>query len=172
VATIDSKRPIWITLGVVLLVNSVLMSIQTTHRFDTGFLRGWILDSLSPAEKIVDRTLHGTGSIWDRYFALLHVYDDNQRLQQELDSLKMEVARQREDVLEAARLRKLLGIDESVVGKNVVVRVIGRDPTQSHQSVTIDKGRSHGIQPDSAVMTPDGIVGRVISAGNYSAWFN
>jgi len=169
VATIDSKRPIWITLGVVLLVNSVLMSIQTTHRFDTGFLRGWILDSLSPAEKIVDRTLHGTGSIWDRYFALLHVYDDNQRLQQELDSLKMEVARQREDVLEAARLRKLLGIDESVVGKNVVVRVIGRDPTQSHQSVTIDKGRSHGIQPDSAVMTPDGIVGRVISAGNYSA---
>ena len=168
-ATIDSRRPPWILLGVVLLVNSLLISFQTSHRFDTSFVRGWILDALSPAEKIVDRTMHGTGSIWERYFALLHVYDENQNLHQELDNLKMQMARQQEDILEAQRLRKLLNLGDAAIGKTVVVRVIGRDPTQSHQSVTIDKGRAHGIQPDSALITADGIVGRVIAAGNYSA---
>jgi len=54
-------------------------------------------------------------------------------------------------------------------GKRVVVRVIGRDPTKSHQSLTIDKGRAHGIQPDAPVITPQGVVGRVIYAGNFSA---
>ena len=57
---------------------------------------------------------------------------------------------------------RLLALQDSIVGKTVVARVIGRDPDAGQQTVTIDKGRSHGVQPDSAVITPDGIVGRVI----------
>lgn len=168
-ATIASRKPVWITLAAALCIHSLLISLQTSHRIDTGFVRGWILDSLAPLEKLVDRTLHGTGSIWDRYFALIGVYDENQRLRAQVDELKIQLARQHEDILEAERLRKLVGLDESGVGKTVIARVIGRDPTQSHQSVTINKGRAHGVQPDAAIITPEGIVGRVIYAGNYSA---
>jgi rod shape-determining protein MreC len=117
----------------------------------------------------VDRTLHGTGSIWDRYFALLGVYDENQRLHAEVDALKIQVDSEHETIQEAQRLRRLVGLDDSRLGKPIVARVIGRDPTQSRQSITIDKGRTHGVQPDAAIMTPEGIVGRVIYAGNYSS---
>src|SRR5437870_8459949 len=98
---ITSKKPVWITLTAALLAHTLLISVQTTHRIETGFVRVWILDSLAPVEKLVDRTLHGTGSIWERYFALIGVYDENQRLRQEVDDLKMQVAKQHEDVLEA-----------------------------------------------------------------------
>jgi rod shape-determining protein MreC len=169
VATIASKRPVWITLTVALLIHSVLISSQTNKRIDASFLRSWILDLLSPVEKVVDRTLHGTGSIWDRYFALIGVYDENLKLRAQVDDLAMQLGKQREEILESQRLRSLLGLSDSGIGKSVVARVIGRDPMQSHQSVTIDKGRTHGIQPDSPVITPQGIVGRVIFASNYSS---
>ena len=60
----------------------------------------------------------------------------------------------------------MLGLRENIAGKNVVARIIGRDASQ-FQTVTIDKGRSHGVQPDSAVISPQGVVGRVIFAGNF-----
>jgi rod shape-determining protein MreC len=79
----------------------------------------------------------------------------------------MKLDEQREDVLEAERLRKFLSLRDTVRGKTVVARVIGRDPAQGQQTVTIDKGQSHGVRRDAAVITPDGVVGRVISAGNF-----
>jgi rod shape-determining protein MreC len=164
---VTSKRPARILLGVVLIGHSLLISFQMSHRIDTSLVRGWLLDSLAPLEMLIDRTLHGTGSIWSRYFALIGVYDENRRLQETLDDLRIQLNRQHEDVLEAERLRKLLDLDESGAGKRVAARVIGRDPTHSHRSLTIDKGLAHGIHLDSAVMTPQGIVGRVIEAGNY-----
>jgi rod shape-determining protein MreC len=168
-ATVSSKKPVWMTLAAALLVHTILISIQTNHRINTSIVRTWLLDSLSPAEKLVDRTLHGTGSIWDRYFALIGVYDENKRLQAQLDALQLQIATEHEDVLEAERLRQYVGLDDSRLGKTVIARVIGRDPTQSRQSITIDKGRTEGIQPDAAVMTARGVVGRVVYAGNYSA---
>ena len=167
--TIDSKKPVWIVLGSAMLVHALLLSFQTSQRFNTDFMRGWILDGLAPMEKLVDRTLHGTGSTFDRYFALIGIHDENAQLHAEVDRLKMQIAAQQEAVTEADRLRKFVGLDDSRLGTPVVARVIGRDPTRSHQSITIDKGRANGIQPDAAVMTPEGIVGRVIHAGNYSA---
>ena len=168
-AIVSSKKPVWMTLAAALLLHTILISVQTNHRIDTSFVRTWLLDSLSPGEKLVDRTLHGTGSIWERYFALIGVYDENKRLHAQLDALQLQMATEHEDVLEAERLRQYVGLDDSRLGKTVIARVIGRDPTQSRQSITIDKGRTEGIQPDAAVMTAKGIVGRVVYAGNYSA---
>ena len=127
------------------------------------------MDSLTPVEKLVDRISNSLYGVWDGYFVLVGVNRENHRLQAEISDLRMQLARQSEDILEAERLRKLLQLDEAGIGKKTTARVIGRDPTEGHRSITIDKGRSHGIQVDSAVLTPDGIVGRVIHAGNYSA---
>src|SRR3954466_7203589 len=104
-ATVSSKKPVWITLTAALFIHTVLISVQTSHRIDTSVLRTWILDSLAPLEKVVDRTLHGTGSIWDRYLALIGVYDENQRLHAQIDALRLQVASEHEDIVEAQRLR-------------------------------------------------------------------
>jgi rod shape-determining protein MreC len=166
---VASKKPVWITVASVLLFHVLLLSVQVNHRFNTGFMRVWLLDSIAPVEKLVDLAVNGVGNIWHGYFALVGVRGENVRLHAENDALKMQLGRQSEEVLEAARLRKLLDLQSAGMGKTVVARVIGRDadPSQSHQTVTIDKGQIHGIQQDSAVMTAEGVVGRVIFAANF-----
>jgi rod shape-determining protein MreC len=165
---VASKKPVWTTVAVVLLFHVLLLSVQHNRRFNTAFVRVWLLDSIAPLEKLVDVGLNGVGRVWHGYFALVGMYGENLKLRAENDTLKMQLAQKSEEVLEAGRLRKLVDLQNGRLGKTVVARVIGRDPDpfQLHQTVTIDKGQAHGIQIDSSVMTADGVVGRVIYVAN------
>jgi rod shape-determining protein MreC len=117
-------------------------------------------------EKLADRSLHGIAHVWSRYIGLIGVYDENERLKRENDGLRMQIFKQREAILEAERVRALAGLQTSGFGKTVIARVIGRDPGRS-QTITIDKGAAHGLRPDTAVITPAGVVGRVIHTSNF-----
>jgi len=162
---IASKKPIWITLAIALVFHTLLLSIQTSRRFDTSILRSWLIDSQGPLEKIVDVGIEGIENIWNGYIGLIHVRRDNQILLSENDRLRIELERREEEGLELARLRQLLDLQASGMGKTVMARIIGKDPSTSSQTLTIDKGSHRGIQRDSTVITRDGVVGRVIFVG-------
>lgn len=164
---VTSKRSVWIALGIALVIQTGLISIQASRRIDTSFMRVWILDSLAPVEKLVDRSLYGVVYVWDNYFALIGLHRENDQLRAQVDELRMKLDKQQQDVLEVQRLHAMLSIQDSGIGRIVVARVIGRDPARGNETVTIDKGLSHGVKPDSAVLTPDGIVGRVIHSSNF-----
>jgi len=161
-----SKKPAWVALGIALVIQTGLISIQARRRIDTGFVRVWVLDSLAPVEKLVDRSTYAVRSVWDGYIGLIGVHGENQRLKRQVDELQMQLQQHKEDIVELQRLRGMLALPISDVGKTVVARVIGSDPARS-QTVTIDKGATHGVKPDSAVITPAGVVGRVIHTSNF-----
>jgi rod shape-determining protein MreC len=163
---VASKKPVWIVLAAALAIHTGLISLQARHRLNTGFVRVWVLDSLAPMEKLVDRSSFGVHYVWSHYFELIGLRDENQRLKQENDQFRMQIANEHEAVLEAQRVRVLAGLRDLGIGKTIVARVIGRDAGRS-QTVTIDKGRTQGIRPDSAIITADGIVGRVIQSSNF-----
>src|SRR5262245_24941216 len=163
---IASKKPIWIALAVALVINTGLISLQGRRRIDASFVRTWLVDSLAPVEKLADRSLYGVSYVWNRYVALIGLHDENARLKRENDDLRLDMVQQREAVLESQRVRALVGLQESGLGKSVIARVIGRDPARS-QTITIDKGAAHGLKPDAAVITASGIVGRVIHTSNF-----
>jgi rod shape-determining protein MreC len=162
----SSNKTVWIVLAAALILHTGLISLQSRHRFDMGFIRVGIVDLLAPAEKFADRGFYAVRYVWDQYVALIGVHNENVRLRRENDELRMQVVQQREEALEAQRVRALVGLQDSGIGKSVVARVIGRDPARS-QTVTIDKGAAQGLKPDSAVITASGIVGRVIHTSNY-----
>jgi rod shape-determining protein MreC len=161
-----SGRPVWIALTVALVIHIGLISLQGRRRIDTSFVRVWILDTLAPVEKLADRSLYGVRYVWNRYIGLVGLYDENERLRREIDGLKMQIVEQREAVLEAQRVRELAGLQDAGLGKTVIARVIGRDAA-GNQTITIDKGATHGLRPDSAVIAPAGVVGRVIHSSNF-----
>jgi rod shape-determining protein MreC len=161
-----SKKPTWIALAIALVIQTGLISVQARRRINTGFVRVWVLDSLAPMEKLVDRSTHGVVYVWDSYIALIGVYNENQRLKHQIGDLQMQLQQHREDILELQRLRGVLSFPSENVGKTVIARVIGRDAARN-QTVTIDKGAVHGLKPDSAVITPAGVVGRVIQTSNF-----
>ena len=162
-----SKRSVWIALAIALVIQTGLISIQAGGQIDTSFVRVWILDSLAPMEKLVDRSLSGIVYLWDNYVALIGLHRENEQLRTQVEELRMMSDRQQQDVLEVQRLRAVLEIRNSGIGRSVVAQVIGRDPARGNQTITVDKGLWHGVKPDSAVMTPDGIVGRVIHSSNF-----
>jgi rod shape-determining protein MreC len=80
----------------------------------------------------------------------------------EIERLKLEQVRMSEDAEQARRLQNLLAFKEQFVSKTVPAQVIGGSGSEQSRSVFIDKGSKDGVQPDMAVITADGIVGKVL----------
>src|SRR5215831_9901035 len=117
---VESKKPVWIVLTIALVVHTGLISLQGRHRLDTSFVRVWILDSLAPMEKLVDRSSFSVHYVWSHYIELIGLRDENQRLKQENDQLRMQIATEHEAVLEAQRVQALAGLKDLGIGKTIV----------------------------------------------------
>jgi rod shape-determining protein MreC len=73
-----------------------------------------------------------------------------------------EIVSLRETLRENDRLRELLAFREKLELETVVARVIGRDVSTEYRAIRINRGESSGIQKDMAVVTSQGVVGRVL----------
>lgn len=101
---------------------------------------------------------------------LQDVLEENQRLQEEVDTLTLENAQLQQDRYELESLRELYAIDEATSDyEKTGARVIASDATNWFYSFTIDKGSEDGIEVDMNVIAGGGLVGRVVSVGsNYA----
>ncbi len=88
-----------------------------------------------------------------------------ERLGFEVDSLRRELLQMEETRLENERLRAMLQFRESAPYRLIPARVIGRSADSWASTLLIDRGRSQGIRKGMGVMTPLGLIGRVIDTG-------
>ncbi|MFH1776795.1 MAG: rod shape-determining protein MreC [Candidatus Omnitrophota bacterium] len=70
---------------------------------------------------------------------------------------------------ENKRLRELLDFRQKTEKEFIVAEVIGRDPVQWFGALLINRGRMNGIGQNTAVIRPEGVVGRVVEAGKTSS---
>jgi rod shape-determining protein MreC len=124
-------------------------------------LRLWTISLFSPPEKVIHGSGHGARSLWANYFDLRHVRDQNQQLREQVNRLQMEQASLLEDARQGQRLQALLGFKEKYISTTVPAQVIGTSGTDQSRVLYIDKGSADGLRPDMAVITPDGIVGKL-----------
>ena len=76
--------------------------------------------------------------------------------------MRLEQVRLSEDAAQAHRLQNLLAFKEQFVSKTVAAQVIGSSGSDMSRVVYIDKGENAGIRRDMAVITAQGIVGKVL----------
>ena len=124
-------------------------------------LRLWTISLFSPPEKVIHGSGHGARSLWSNYLDLRHVRDQNQQLREQVSRLQLEQASLLEDARQGQRLQALLGFKEKYIATTVPAQVIGTSGTDQSRVLYIDKGSSDGLRPDMAVITPDGIVGKL-----------
>jgi rod shape-determining protein MreC len=166
---LESNSKGWLILVAALLCHTLLLGFPVGTVEETSVVRSFVLDTLTPLERLVDTAVYGVRSVWHDYLALVEVRRENERLAEEVDRLRMEVARNREAVMEADRLRLLLGLEFLTAGDWSVARVIGGDADLFARTITIDKGTRDGLQLEAPVMTPDGIVGRILEVARIAA---
>jgi rod shape-determining protein MreC len=123
--------------------------------------RAWAAYTVSPVESILKHTGGGFRGLWHSYVDLRHVRQHNKDLQYQVDQLRLQEASLAEDARQGQRLQRMLAFKQQYIGKTVAAQVIGTGGGDGSRIVTIDKGSADGIRPDMAVITPDGIVGKV-----------
>lgn len=129
---------------------------------DTRLIRVWAVGAVSPFERALVWVQNSTGNIWHNYFYLRGVRAENRQLKEQIEQMRLEQVRLTEDAAQAHRLQVLLAFKEQFIAKTVAAQVIGSSGTDSSRVIYIDKGESAGIKRDMAVMTADGIVGKVL----------
>jgi rod shape-determining protein MreC len=129
---------------------------------DTRLIRVWAIDVLTPFERGLVWLENSSGNVWHNYFYLRGVRAENRQLKQQIEHMRLEQVRLSEDAAQAHRLQYLLAFKEQYVSKTVAAQVIGSSGTDSSRVIYIDKGEKAGIARDMAVITADGIVGKVL----------
>jgi len=129
---------------------------------DTRLIRIWAVDAITPMEKGLVALQNGSGNLWHNYLYLRGVRAENRELKQQLDQMRLEQVRLTEDAEQARRLQSLLAFKEQYITKTVAAQVIGSSGSDLSRGIYIDKGSDEGVQPDMAVITAGGIVGKVL----------
>jgi rod shape-determining protein MreC len=124
-------------------------------------LRSWAAATVTPLERVTHATSLKTRGLWSNYIDLRNARQQNRELQDEVVRLRREQAEFAEDAAQGRRLQALLAFKQQYIAKTVAAQVIGTSGNDLSRILTIDKGAVDGLKPDQAVMTPDGIVGKI-----------
>ena len=153
----------------ILLAQAIALAVQVRRPLDAAkpdgpsvrLIRMWAMTAVTPVERATHAIGSGAGHGWSDYIDLRHVRQQNKDLQQQLTRVRIEEAAISEDALEGRRLQAMLGFRESYVGSTVAAEVIGASGSEQTHMLTIDKGSRDGLRPDMAVITKDGVVGKL-----------
>jgi rod shape-determining protein MreC len=124
-------------------------------------LRYWTFAVVSPFERLSHGSSLSVRHLWSNYIDLRHTREQNLELQQEIVRLRQEQEAFAEDAAQGRRLQALLGFQQQYISTTVAAQVIGTSGTDRSSAISIDKGYKDGLKSDQAVMTPDGVIGKV-----------
>jgi rod shape-determining protein MreC len=162
---IPSRHRSLALLAGVILAQIVLLAVQVRRDSQGRLIRVWAVGAVSPVER---SGAWGVGKIrntWRHYFALQNTSRDNEQLRRENDTLKLQITQLQGKAAEADRLAALLAFRQSHRDVPMLgARVIGASAGAASQTIEIDRGSRDGIKVNMAVITADGVVGKVIDA--------
>jgi rod shape-determining protein MreC len=149
----------------VLFLQILGLAVQVKRSNDTEntrLIRVWAVDAITPFERILIWAQNGTGNLWHNYVYLRGVRAENRQLKDQIEQLRLEQVRLNDDAAQAHRLQALLAFKEQFIAKTVAAQVIGSSGTDASRILYIDKGENQHLKRDMAVITADGIVGKVL----------
>ncbi len=150
-------------LVIVIVAQLLLLAWQVKTSQDVRLIRVWAVTTVTPVAGIVEAVRRNTIGFLEDYFILLDVRDQNRKLRDDNSRLKMENIYYRNELSTADRARALAAFQLRTPSKTVASRVTGNSTVSTARAVFIDRGSTSGIEKGMAVVTPDGIVGKVIA---------
>ncbi len=160
-----SRHKSLVLLAGVILLQVLLLAVQIKRDSQGRLIRSWTVGALSPFERAGSYGFGWFRDVWRNYFALRSAKKDNEDLRRENDALKLRIAQLEGKAAEADRLAALLHFRQSQTDVPMVAaRVIGGSPGTASLTIELDRGEHDGIRRNMGVITPDGVVGKIIEA--------
>lgn len=180
------RRPLAL-LAIVVVAQVLLLAFQVRHGGaardkNVPLIRYWTVEMIMPFERAGSWMFSGAGGFWSGYIDLRHERKENIDLRAENGELKLRDHQLETEVEEARRMDALLEFrhdhpEAPMVAAEVVAstramvaaRVMGGSADPVSHTVFINRGERDGIRREMAVITPDGIVGKIVEVFPHAA---
>lgn len=126
----------------------------------------WVL---RPLQIVAQGTANWFIGIQENYLTMSGFKAENERLRLRIQDLEIERQRLLEADAVNRQLRQLLDFRAQLPPKPVTASIIANSASTWFQGCILDKGSSDGVEKDMAVVTPLGVVGKVVSVTRRSA---
>jgi rod shape-determining protein MreC len=148
---------------VAILAQIVLLAWQVRSDSDVPMVRVWAVTAVTPVASAIETVRNTTTGIFSSYFELKNAREQSRQLRTERDRLRLDNQLLKNELASAQRAEELAGFQTRTPSKMIGARVIGATPGAGSKSVLIDRGSASGVRRGMAVVTPDGIIGRVLA---------
>ena len=140
----------------------ILISSQVQSRSGVPVLEGVTFGAFARLQQGAAGAIKAVRNMWGYYFYLRGVRSENDQLRARVADLEIRLQEQRALAERSARLQAMLDLKAFVSAPTLAADVIAGYVNPGILTVTIDRGRDDGVMPDMAVISPAGVVGRVI----------
>jgi rod shape-determining protein MreC len=166
---LSPRRPLLLFAAAV-AVQLLLLAFQVRRDRDVRLIQVWAAEVLTPVDRAGTTSIDWVGRVWEDYIDLHNARADNRRLQAEVNDLRLQVDQLRGRAAEAGRLASLLSFRQSNPALPLLAaRVIGASLAPASKVLYIDRGARDGVHKDMAVITPGGVVGKILEVFSSSS---
>lgn len=158
-----------LTSGVLLVISAHLLSIGVNPSGRIATPASFVMEAVRPIQVASARLADAAGSLFRNYLDLVGVRRENLRLRAQLEKLQAEQTRAVELEAENRRLAELLDLKEALALDAVAADVIGSDASGLSRTLIVAQGSEAGFKPGMAVLSGDGVVGKIIAVSRHAA---
>src|SRR3954454_16512563 len=148
---------------IVVFAQLLYLAYQVKTNRDERLIRVWAVSAVTPMAGVVEPVRRNTILFMQDYFILLDVREQNRKLKADNDHLRMENVYFRNQLSTAEHAHALIQFQAQSRSRTVAARVIGNSTVITAKAVFIDRGSTSQIEKGMAVVTPEGIVGKVVA---------
>ncbi len=166
-------------LVVVVAAQILVLSLQITRNNHVPLIRYWAVEAFYPFERSLGGLMELSSHAYGTYQGLWHAEQENQELRAQLVTAQAQIQQLSEDAGETQRLRTLLDFKAQQAYQTTAAEVIASSedalhaaPGENSNAITalfIDKGADAGLTNDLAVITPQGVVGKILAVFPHSS---
>ncbi len=165
---IRQRAPIWLVM--LLFANFVVMAVDANQRFaQQQTFKGLVQAVFSPIQNATSWVSSTGGGFINEILNFRSTARENQSLKERLAQTELELRNTQEAKTENYRLQGLLALKAEPGPEKVFARVIARDASVWFNTIMINRGSSSGVTLNMPVITPGGIVGRVVAVSPVTA---
>lgn len=156
-------------LGVLLSASLLIVSHQVRDNSGQTYLRRAVITVVTPFQSAVSGAVSGAADMWHDYVFLVGLRSENKLLTGDLHRMQREIQELKEALYRAGRMDEFDQYLSSAGLTGVAARVIGASPDPWSRTIVINRGLKAGVRSGMPVITPEGLVGRVMESASGSS---
>lgn len=155
------KRTGWILFAVI-IGQVLLVSAQVQTRSGVRAIEAVSFGTFSRVQSAASSLVRSVRDVWVNYAALRGARDENKELKRQMADLQVQLQAQRALAARTGKLQELLDLKQNTSLPTLAAEVIAGNANPGVRQITINRGSADGVQTSMAVISPRGVVGRVI----------